>query len=118
MLTDIHPKLPMRNKNITKNYYINELGFTELVNVDYKEYLILKKDNIEIHFFEFKSLNPKENYGQVYIRLENIEAFYQSLLDNDIAIHPNGPLQNKPWGHKEFALLDPDSNLLTFGKKI
>ena len=55
-----------------------------MVNVDYEEYLILKKDNIEIHFFEFKSLNPKENYGQVYIRLENIEAFYQSLLDNDM----------------------------------
>ena len=35
MLTDIHPKLPMRNKNITKNYYIDKLGFTELVNVDY-----------------------------------------------------------------------------------
>ena len=33
-----------------------------------------------------------------YIRLENIEAFYQSLLDNDIAIHPNGSLQTKPWG--------------------
>lgn len=59
MLTDIHSKLPMRNKNITKNYYINELEFTELVSVDYEEYLILKKDNIEIHFFEFKSLNPK-----------------------------------------------------------
>ncbi len=59
MLTDIHPKLPMRNKNITKNYYINELEFTELVSVDYEEYLILKKNNIEIHFFEFKSLNPK-----------------------------------------------------------
>jgi len=59
MLTDIHPKLQMRNKNITKNYYINELEFTELVSVDYEEYLILKKDNIEIHFFEFKSLNPK-----------------------------------------------------------
>ncbi len=49
----------MRNKNITKNYYINELEFTELVSVDYEEYLILKKNNIEIHFFEFKSLNPK-----------------------------------------------------------
>ena len=59
MLTDIHPKLPMRNKNIIKNYYINELEFTELVSFDYEEYLILKKDNIEIHFFEFKSLNPK-----------------------------------------------------------
>ena len=35
MLTDIHPKLPMRNKNITKNYYINELEFTELISVDY-----------------------------------------------------------------------------------
>jgi len=24
----------------------------------------------------------------------------------------------KPWGQKEFALLDPDHNLLTFGQAI
>ncbi|ARV10567.1 glyoxalase/bleomycin resistance/extradiol dioxygenase family protein [Winogradskyella sp. PC-19] len=118
MLADIHPKLPMRNKAITKDYYINKLGFKELGDVDYKEYLMLKKDNIELHFFEFKTLNPKENYGQIYIRVENIEDYYKSLLDNNITIHPNGSLQTKPWGQKEFAILDPDSNLLTFGESV
>lgn len=118
MLTAINPKLPMRNKALTRDYYLNKLGFRELGSVDYAEYLMVQKDNIEIHFFEFKDLNPKENYGQVYIRTDNIDTFYQTLLDNKISIHPNGPLQIKPWGQKEFSLLDPDNNLLTFGQGV
>ena len=66
----------------------------------------------------FKELDPKENYSQIYIRTDNIDSFYQSLIDNKTKIHPNGPLGLKPWGQKEFALLDPDSNLLTFGQAI
>jgi len=116
MLTHIHPKLPMRDKAVTKDFYIRQLGFTEIGEVDYEGYLMLKKDAIELHFFEFKHLKPKKNYGQVYIRVTQIEDFYQSLLDNKVPIHPNGPLETKPWGQKEFALLDPDTNLLTFGE--
>ncbi|PTB97417.1 glyoxalase/bleomycin resistance/extradiol dioxygenase family protein [Marivirga lumbricoides] len=118
MLTDINPKLPMRDKAITREYYINKLGFNQLGNTDYDDYLMLEKDNIQIHFFEFKALDPKENYGQVYIRTNDIDALYQSLLDKGISIHPNGKLHVKPWGQKEFALLDPDNNLLTFGEPI
>jgi len=116
MLTDINPKLPMRNKSATRHYYINQLGFQEIG--DYEGYLMVQNDKIEIHFFEFKDLDPKENYGQVYIRTDNIDAFYQSLLDNKTPIHPNGKLASKPWGQKEFSLLDPDNNLLTFGQGI
>jgi hypothetical protein len=116
MLTNINPKLPMRNKSVTRNFYINQLGFKEIG--DYEGYLMIQKDNIEIHFFEFKQLNPKENYGQIYIRTNDINNLYLSLIDNKIEIHPNGKLQAKPWGQKEFALLDPDSNLLTFGESI
>lgn len=115
MLTSIHPKLPMRSKSVTKNYYINQLGF-EQFGGDYDAYLMVQKDNIQIHFFEFKELDPKENYGQVYIRTNDIDTFYQWLLDNKIAIHPNGHLQLRPWKQKEFSLLDPDNNLLTFGQ--
>ena len=79
---------------------------------------MVEKDSIQIHFFEFKQLNPKENYGQVYIRADNIDEFYQILLDNKTRIHPNGHLQIKAWGQKEFALLDPDNNLLTFGQEF
>lgn len=116
MLTDIHPKLPMRDKAITKDFYLNNLGFKE-VN-DYGDYLMVGKDNIEIHFFEFKELDPKENYGQIYIRTNDIDKLYQLLLDTNTAIRPNGHLQTKPWGQKEFAILDPDNNLLTFGQNI
>lgn len=116
MLTAIIPKLPMRDKNATKAFYIDQLDFTEIG--DYGDYLLFKKDNIEIHFFEFKSLNPEDNYGQVYIRTHAITNLYQSLLDKKVSIHPNAPLQNKPWGQKEFALLDPDNNLLTFGESL
>ena len=118
MLTDINPKLPMRNKAITRDFYITQLGFNDIGIVDYEGYLLIKKDNIEIHFFEFKLLDPKENYGQVYITTDDIHKLYQSFIDNKISIHPNGHLAIKYWGQKKFSLLDIDNNLLTFVQSI
>ena len=118
MLKEINPKLPMRDKPATKDFYLNQLGFQESSDTDYEGYLMVQKDDIQIHFFEFKELDPKENYGQVYIRTDDIDGLYQSLLDKKINIHPAGNLQTKPWGQKEFSLLDPDNNLLTFGQSI
>ncbi|HWL00448.1 MAG TPA: VOC family protein [Parapedobacter sp.] len=116
MLNDIVPKLPMRNKATTLDYYINKLGFQRFGSFDYDDYLMVQKDNIQLHFFKFEALDPKANYGQVYIRTDDIDSLYRSLLDGGVAIHPNGALKVKPWGQQEFSLLDPDSNLLTFGQ--
>jgi len=116
MLTEINPKLPMRDVSLTKDFYLNRLGFEELG--DYEDYLIVGKDKIEIHFFQFNGLDPKENYGGVYIRTDHIDKLYEQLLESDVAIHPNGHLENKSWGQREFSLLDPDKNLLTFGQSI
>lgn len=118
MLQTICPKLPMRNKAITRDFYVRFLGFEEFGESKFPEYLMLEKDQVELHFFLFPELDPKENYGQVYIRVEGIEAMYQAFLDNSVPIHPNGPLQVKPWEQKEFSILDPDNNLLTFGESI
>jgi len=118
MLTEVNPKLPMRDKVVTKAYYLNNLGFQTFGDSDYESYLMLQKDNIQLHFFEFKQLDPKENYGQVYIRTNDIDKLYQNLLDNEVSIHPNGHLETKPWGQREFSLLDPDNNLLTIGQSV
>ena len=118
MLTDIHPKLPMRDKVTTRHFYVHQLGFREFGDTDYEGYLMVQKDAVQIHFFEFKGLDPAENYGQVYIRTNDIEVLYQDLLNRKISIHPAGALQAKPWGQKEFSLLDPDNNLLTFGQSV
>ena len=115
MLTAIYPKLPMRDKKATRNFYSNKLGFQEFGNADYDGYLMMQKDGIQIHYFEFKTLDPKENYGG-YIRSNDIDNFYQTVLDNKTSIHPNGQLEIKHWRQKEFSVLDPDNNLLTFGQ--
>ncbi len=117
MLKAINPKLPMRDKAATRDFYINKLGFREVGSADFEGYLMVGKDEIEIHFFEFKGLDPRENYGQVYIRTDDIDGLYKSYAAVGL-IHPNGPLEAKPWGQREFSLLDPDTNLLTFGQPI
>lgn len=118
MLKEISPKLPMRNKAITRNFYVNVLRFVEWGDADFPQYLMVRCDNIEIHFFEFSTLDPNENYGQVYIRTDDIDSLYKSLVEGNVGIHPNGNLQVKSWGQKEFSLLDPDNNLLTFGQSF
>lgn len=118
MLLSVHPKLPMRNKSITRDFYVSHLGFEDISAQDYEAYLILNRDEVEIHFFEHKSLNPKENYGQVYIRVQDIDTFYKELIHKNTPIHPNGHLHITAWGQKVFSMLDPDNNLLTFGEKI
>ena len=118
MLTSINPKLPMRNKSVTREFYIEKLGFSFFGNADYDGYLMVEKDHIQIHFFEFKALNPFENYGQVYIRTNYIEEWYKLAIDMNLMLPQAGHLEIKPWGMKEFSLLDPDHNLLTFGQDI
>ncbi|MCW5910910.1 MAG: VOC family protein [Cyclobacteriaceae bacterium] len=112
MLTKTCPKLPMRNKMITKNFYLNQLGFRPSAT-DYEGYLMITKDEIEIHFFEFRDLDSKENYGQVYIRTNDIDQEFNEAKSKGINYTK---LETKPWGQKEFSILDPDNNLLTFGQ--
>jgi len=51
MLTAINPKLPVRNKAITRAFYLYKLKFEEFGSGDFEAYLMVQKDNIQIHFF-------------------------------------------------------------------
>jgi len=66
---------------------------------------MVQKDSIQIHFFEFKELDPAENYGQVYIRTDEIDKLYQSGWDKQINMPKAGHLQTKPRRQKEFRFL-------------
>ncbi len=64
MLTDINPKLPMRDKAVTRDFYLNKLSFQEFGSVDYDGYLMMQKDNIQIHFLNLKILIQKKITGR------------------------------------------------------
>ena len=117
MIKSVVPKLPFIDIDKTKDYYLNKLEF-KLVN-EYPDYLIMQKDDIELHFFSFSSLNPKKSDFMIYLRIdEGIEQFYEYLQADGVVIHPNGKLETKPWNQKEFALIDPNGTLLTFGQGV
>ncbi|PSK89803.1 bleomycin resistance protein [Taibaiella chishuiensis] len=117
MLQTVHPKLPMRDKAATLAFYRDRLGFNEVGPNSYEGYLMLEREGVQLHFFGFKALDPAENYGQVYIRTDDIEKIYRELSEQNI-VHPAGHLHTKPWGQRECAALDPDNNLLTFGQSM
>lgn len=117
MIYAIHPKLPMRDINKTLGFY-QKLGFQNIGVENYKTYLLMKLDIVEIHFFAYPELEVSQNYGQVYIRTDAIHELYRQWVDQGVEIHPNGPLEQKPWKQWEFSLLDPDFNLLTFGQSV
>src|SRR5690606_32929821 len=100
MLTDVHPKLPMRDKSATFDFYISKLGFQVFGGANYPDYLMVQKDQIQIHFFLFRELDPKENYGQVYIRTNDIDAWYAFADARGVA---STRLEHKPWGQREFS---------------
>lgn len=115
MLVDVHPKLPMRDRAKTLAYYM-DLGFEDCGIEHFDDYLMVRREEVELHFFLHTELDHRTNYGQVYIRVYHIEDLYNDLKAQGVRIHPNGSLETKPWGQREFALLDPDHNLLTFGQ--
>jgi hypothetical protein len=109
------PRLPAKDLEQTRVFFEKHLQFT--TEGVFPEYLIMEKGEIELHFFQFADLDPLSNYAMVYLRMdEGIEEFYADLLRRNVPIHPNGPLETKAWGMKEFAVLDPNNTLLTFGQ--
>lgn len=117
MLTTVVPKLPFIDKEKTITFYRDYLGFTILS--DYGDYFISKCDSIEIHFFSFPKLKPRKSDFMIYIRVDKeIDSLYNHYQEKGVAIHPNAPIANKPWKQREFAILDPNGTLLTFGQSI
>jgi uncharacterized glyoxalase superfamily protein PhnB len=50
----------------------------------------------------------------VRIAVKGIEDLYAEYQKRGGSVHPNGPLQTKPWGTIEFAAIDPNGVCVTF----
>lgn len=77
MMTTIIPKLSMRDKTITSNYYNSKLGFKNIGIQDFENYLIIERDNLQIHFLNLKLLTRKkimDKYTYELIMLMNCIA--------------------------------------------
>jgi catechol 2,3-dioxygenase-like lactoylglutathione lyase family enzyme len=108
------PTLPMSEMRETQAFY-ERLGFhTAYWHMDPAQYLILRRDELELHFFGLPGLDPMENVAGCYLRVEDVEGLNDEFRES--GIEGLGCAEDKPWGMREFELVDPNGNLLRIGQ--
>lgn len=103
------PTLASRDLGRTCKFYTEKLGFKMVLCQ--RDIAIVSRDNIEIHFWKCEEDYTSEEGCR--INVENIEPYYEEIEPKGI-LHKLGKLEEKPWGFKEFYVVDEDSNLIKF----
>ena len=114
------PTLPCRSMSATVEFY-KRLGFEGGAHEFNSEYAILRRGAVELHFFAHKELVPAESSAGCYIRVLDVESIYRAISPSQLprtGIPRMDTLEDKPWGLREFSVVDPDGNLLRIGQII
>lgn len=131
-MTAAVPVLPVRDTAAAARFYAERLGFA-IVHVD-DGYAILSRDRIEIHLWAASDLSwqqrregapPVVTGAETFlagtascrVHIDPVEPLCEAYRQAGV-LHPNGELSDKPYGLREFAVLDLDGNLITFFQRI
>lgn len=107
------PVLPARDVEATLAFFESVLGFRRaFAHGTPTEYAGMKRDGAELHFYA--CADEKILTGAICrVRVDGIESLHQRCLNRGV-VHPDGKLAQKPWGAREFVMLDPDGVRVTF----
>ncbi|HCT8659801.1 TPA: GNAT family N-acetyltransferase [Pseudomonas aeruginosa] len=112
------PTFPCRDLDSASAFY-QSLGFH--LGARYPTYAILQRGALELHLSLFEALEPKTNCSAAYLRLEDAQALHRQAAALGLGgqgIPRITVLEDQPWGMREFALIDPDGNLLRVGQEL
>jgi uncharacterized glyoxalase superfamily protein PhnB len=113
------PVLPVDDMGETLRFYA-KLGFSETFrdNDEKPGYVGIKRDEVFIHLARVDGGVARTVGSQTMCRfvVDDVDALYKEYSKHKGVIHPNGKLQDKPWGTREFGVLDPTGVCLTFYK--
>ena len=115
----IMPEMPVRNLSAAVEFYTGVLGF-RLEHLHSDEYAVMRRDAVRIGLMRATPEWPP-GIGRMYAFVSTgIEELYATASH---AAAPMGgritePLAPRPYGLKDFTLLDPDGNRLAFGFQL
>lgn len=79
-------------------------------------YLLVRRDDVELHFVHSPGTDPAESHGGCYLRLADTQAVYEEWEPRGVpGLHPP---RDTPWGMREFFVVDPSGNLLRIGTRL
>jgi catechol 2,3-dioxygenase-like lactoylglutathione lyase family enzyme len=117
MLEKLSPILPARDIAETQTFW-QRLGF-HTVYID-ADYLLMKREGAEVHFFHQADLDPLKCDHGAYLRpseINAIDAEWATLGLPAVGIPRLERAADKPWGMRELALLDLNGNLIRAGQE-
>jgi catechol 2,3-dioxygenase-like lactoylglutathione lyase family enzyme len=104
------PLSPAKDVAKTVEFYVAKLGFED----NGHEGVI--RGDVEILFYQTDDKQLAE-WTSFRIHVEQVVALFEEYLDQNL-IHPNGALDSKPWGTKEFTIIDLDGVCITFFERM
>jgi catechol 2,3-dioxygenase-like lactoylglutathione lyase family enzyme len=115
------PILPARNLDETRSFY-EKLGFASWHGGrGSREYEIISRGHLVVHFFAEPGLTPSENDTSCYWRVRDADRFYWEFarlnLPSEGIPRLTAPM-DQPWGMREFTLVDPSGNLVRVGHDL
>lgn len=108
------PVLPAIDLRASTLFYSSRFGF----EVVYEEggTAVLDRDSIRIVLWHCDDPEiPKQTSCRVIVR--GIDALFAELESAGV-VHPNGALEEKPWGFREFTALDACGNAIVFAEPV
>lgn len=108
------PNLPSRDLATTATFYA-ALGFKE--HFRDAGWLILARGPLVLEFFLHPGLDGRANYAGSCLRVADARGLHAAFARAGLSADPRAiprltPPVDQPWGFREFALVDPDGNLL------
>jgi catechol 2,3-dioxygenase-like lactoylglutathione lyase family enzyme len=106
------PVLPVRDVPRAVTFYRERLGFTPLFELG--PYAGVKRGAAELHL---DGSGPPTPPISARIAVRDVDALYAEL-ERQRVIHPQEPLETKPFGMRQFSVLDADGNRITFAQPV
>jgi uncharacterized glyoxalase superfamily protein PhnB len=112
------PVLPATDTAESLKWWIEICGFKETFrDATPPTYAGINRGDAYLHISGMNDKHLARKVGdQTMVRLSvnGIEALYDEYRKRGGKVHPNGTLQTKPWGTKEFSSIDPNGVCVTF----
>ena len=112
------PVLPAADTAESLKWWIEVCGFSETFRDSTPPaYAGINRGEAHLHIAAMDDKILARKVGdQTMVRfaVKGIEALYAEYQKRGGKVHPNGALQTKPWGTKEFSAIDPNGVCVTF----
>ena len=122
------PAMPSQDVPLAVEFYGEVLGF-ETVHAE-GGFALLRREGTTISLWGATDESWRESFGpdapvcsgaesfiagtaSCSVQVEGVDELYAHCNERGV-VHPNGHIGDQPWGTREFGILDPDGNLVTF----